>query len=68
MPHGTTQKQPSAEWKMEKTYLKPYQKMSLKGEERMVYTVRKDRAASPFAATSIRFLWVPTGARDPKWS
>jgi hypothetical protein len=46
MPHGTTQKQPSTEWKMEKTYLKPYQKMSLKGEERMVYTVRKDNSIS----------------------
>jgi hypothetical protein len=46
MPHGTTQKQPSAEWMVEKAYLRPYQKMEVKAKERMAYSVRKDNTIS----------------------
>jgi hypothetical protein len=46
MPHGTTQKQPSAEWTVEKGHLKPYQKIAPRREERMAYAVRKDNSIS----------------------
>jgi hypothetical protein len=46
LPHGTTQKQPAAEWLEEKAYLKPYQAVEPTGEERQIYTVRKDNSIS----------------------
>jgi transposase len=46
MPHGTTQKRPSAEWEVEKSYLKPYRAVVPKAEERMAYSVRKDNSIS----------------------
>ena len=46
LPHSTTHKQPSAEWLMEKAYLKPYRAVERKGEERIAYTVRKDNSIS----------------------
>ena len=46
MPHGTTQKQPCAEWSVEKAYLKPYRAVVSRGEGRMAYSVRKDNSIS----------------------
>lgn len=46
LPHGTTQKQPSAEWLVEKAYLRPYHRMAPRPGERISYTVRKDNSIS----------------------
>jgi hypothetical protein len=45
MPHGTTQKQPAAEWETEKVFLSPYVAYELKALPQP-YTLRKDNTIS----------------------
>jgi len=45
MAHGTTQKQPSAEWETEKAFLSPYVTYEIKAQPQP-YTLRKDNTIS----------------------
>jgi transposase len=46
LPHNTTRKVPAAEWVIEKTFLRPWQAVTLPKPKLTEYTVRKDNSFS----------------------